>query len=289
MQVVSIDVLEEDLKLFLTNPETTNNLKEAATKAKEILLLKKNSSIANYALALNEVQIANMTAPMADYTNSIKNFKKLIKLDPNFIEPYLMLAKIYKEIDKQKQYEILCEANDKFPDHYLIMYDLAQFKLYKTGEKQEALKMLARCAELLPQVDSAWASLGVAYLMNRDLEMAKVCYETALTLNPEQLTAMLGVGVYYFENGQLAGRASIRNEKREGLWETFRQNGQLEGRGDYKKGERHGLYEYYYENGQVWEKSNFKNGQKDGISKLFDEQGKLTKIEEYKGGTLLIN
>ncbi len=203
MQVVSIDVLEEDLKLFLTNPETTNNLKEAATKAKEILLLKKDSSIANYALALNEVQIANMTAPMADYTNSIKNFKKLIKVDPNFIEPYLMLAKIYKEIDKQKQYEILCKANDKFPDHYLIMYDLAQFKLYKTGEKQEALKMLARCAELLPQVDSAWASLGVAYLMNRDLEMAKVCYETALTLNPEQLTAMLGVGVYHFENGNL--------------------------------------------------------------------------------------
>ena len=98
-----------------------------------------------------------------------------------------------------------------------------------------------------------------------------------------------GVMEYYFEGGKLAGRANIRNEKREGTSETFFQNGQLESRGTYKKGERHGLYEYYYKNGQVWEKSNFKNGKKDGLSQNFDEDGNLTKADYHKDGNLLIN
>ena len=201
MKLVTIDSLEEQLKLFLTNPETTDNLDEAVKKAKEILQYKEDSSYGNYAIALYETKVANMCAPLADYSKVIQKYEKIIKNDKNFLEAYLMLAKIYHQVDKQKQVEILTKANEQFPDHYIIMYDLANLKLFHTGDKEGGLELFTKCVQKLPQVDSAWASLGSAYMMNRELEMGKTCYETALSINPEKLSATLGIGVYYFENG----------------------------------------------------------------------------------------
>ena len=199
MKIVSIKALEDNLKLFLTNPETTDDLEEAARQANVILKYKENSSYANYAIALRETKEANRSAPMANFSKVIRKYEKIIKDDKNFIEAYLMLSNIYKNTDKQKQADILSEAHKQFPDHYVVMFDLGNIKLYHTGEKEEALELFTKCVQKLPQVDSAWTSLGTAYLMNRELEMAKTCYETALAINPDKLKAILGLGVYHFE------------------------------------------------------------------------------------------
>ena len=102
MRVRNSVALEEELMLFLTNPETSNDIREAVEKAKRILQLNKNSNYANYTLALNDTLRANATAPISNYAKPIEKFKSIIKKDPKFLEPYLMLAKIYKEIDQQK-------------------------------------------------------------------------------------------------------------------------------------------------------------------------------------------
>ena len=54
---------------------------------------------------------------------------------------------------------------------------LPNVKLFHTGEKEQGLDLFMKCVQKLPQIDSAWASLGTAYTMNRQLEMAKTCYE----------------------------------------------------------------------------------------------------------------
>ena len=41
MKVRSVDILEKELQDFLSNPHTTDNLKEAVNKAKDILLVNK--------------------------------------------------------------------------------------------------------------------------------------------------------------------------------------------------------------------------------------------------------
>ena len=41
MKVRSVDILEKELQDFLSNPHTTDNLKEAVNKAKDILLINK--------------------------------------------------------------------------------------------------------------------------------------------------------------------------------------------------------------------------------------------------------
>ena len=200
MLVKSLDVMEENLKSFLSDPDNNHDLKTAVSMAKEILVHKKDSSYAQYALALNEIVYANRLAPLSDFTSSIERLKRLIKLNPNFLEAHLMLAKIYGETDKDLELKTLAKANKKFPNHYLIMYDLASLKLFKTGEKEEALELLFKCVEKLPQLPNNWAMLGTAYIMLREFEMAKTCFETALNLEPDHLNSVLGIGVYHFEN-----------------------------------------------------------------------------------------
>ena len=182
MRIRSVSALEEELKIFLTNPHTSSNMKNAVSMAEKILEVKKDSNYALYAIALHEVCLANRVAPMADYSKAIENFKNIIKVDPKFVEAYLMLAKIYRETDRNKEYELLLEANKIFPEHYLIMFDLGNLMCFKTGEKEKGLELFTKCVQKLPQVDTAWSALGSAYLLNRNLEMALKCFETSLLL-----------------------------------------------------------------------------------------------------------
>ena len=225
MKIRSIDALEDELKHSLTNPHTSSNMKNSVMIAEKILEVKKNSNYALYTMALHEVCLANKVAPMADYSKAIENFKKIIKLDPKFVEAYLMLAKIYRETDRQKEYDLLLAANKKFPEHYLIMFDLANLMCFKTGEKEKGLELFMKCVQKLPQVDTAWAALGSAYLLNRDLDMALKSFETSLAINPDNLTSTLGVGVYHFEHANFK-KAREYYEKslminKDSFWATF--------------------------------------------------------------------
>ncbi|MFL2679016.1 MAG: tetratricopeptide repeat protein [Alphaproteobacteria bacterium] len=201
MKIRSVEILEEELKNFLSNPQTTNNLGKALKKANTILEVKKDSSFANYTVGLSQLIEAKTLSEKPDYTPVINKFKRIIDRDPNFVEAYLMLAEIYQEIDRNKEYDLLHEANKKFPDHYLIMFKLANLMCFKTGEKEKGLELFARCVQKLPLVDAAWAGLGSAYLITRDFEMALKSFETSLSINPENLSSILGVGVYHFEHG----------------------------------------------------------------------------------------
>ena len=111
MKVISHGSLEEELKKVLSNPHTSNNLEKAVQIAEEIIKIDKTSNYANYAMGLHELALANRTAPQVDYDRPIEAFKKIIKMDPNFIEPYLMLAKIYKETDRNLEYKLLLKLN----------------------------------------------------------------------------------------------------------------------------------------------------------------------------------
>jgi len=192
--------MEEELKQILGNPHTSNNLEKAVQLAEQIIKLNKTSNYANYAMGLHELALANRTAPQVDYNRPIEAFKKIIEMDPNFVEPYLMLVKIYRETNRDLEYKLLLKANKQFPDHYLIMFDLANLMTFKTGEKDKGLEFFAKCVQKLPMVDTAWSGLGSAYLMNREFDMAQKAFETSLAINPENTTSILGIGVIHFEN-----------------------------------------------------------------------------------------
>ena len=200
MKVRSHGSLEEELKQILGTPHTSNNLEKAVQLAEEIIRINKTSNYANYAMGLHELALANRTAPQVDYDRPIEAFKKIIEMDPNFVEPYLMLAKIYRETNRDLEYQLLLKANKQFPDHYLIMFDLANLMTFKTGEKEKGLELFAKCVQKLPMVDTAWAGVGSGYLLNREFDMALKSFETSLAINPENTISILGMGVIHFEN-----------------------------------------------------------------------------------------
>ena len=86
MYVRSVDVLEQELKDFLSNPHSSKNLEKAVNKAKKILSVDKKSNYANYTLALHKLALANKTAPMADYTDVVNSLRKLLNLIQSFLK-----------------------------------------------------------------------------------------------------------------------------------------------------------------------------------------------------------
>ena len=240
MKIRNVDLLEQELKNFLSDPKTTDNLSVAVSKAKKILNVKKDNCFANYTLALNEVVTQKNKSSEPDYSAAIESFERIIKIDPNFLEAYLMLVKIYKKIDRQKEYDLLKKANKKFPDHYLIMFELANIMCFKTGEKFEGLELFSKCVQKLPMVDAAWAGVGSAYLINREFEMALKSFETCLAINPKNLTAILGIGVYYYENAEFTKAHEYYDKALEidknSFWGNFNKALLSLLEGDYKNG-----------------------------------------------------
>ena len=93
----------------------------------------------------------------------------------------------------------------------------------------------------------------------------------------EHFSTNIANGTYemYNTNGQLQGRGTYKNGKREGLYEEYHSDGQLYVRTTYKDGKREGLYEYYDENGQLWKRNTYKDGELDGISEYYYDDGTL--------------
>ena len=119
MKVRSHVSLEEELKVILGNPHSSNNLKQAVEIAEQIIKIDDKSNYANYAMGLHELALSNRSAPMAAYAKPIEVFKKIIRIDPNFVEAYLMLAKIYREVDRNEEYKLF--------NNFEFAYDSAYF------------------------------------------------------------------------------------------------------------------------------------------------------------------
>ncbi len=65
----------------------------------------------------------------------------------------------------------------------------------------------------------------------------------------------------------------VKEEVKEGHFETFYTNGNLKFIGNYFRGKLDGATKDFFDNGQIKETGNFKEGKKDGVFILFDESG----------------
>ena len=80
--------------------------------------------------------------------------------------------------------------------------DTAQKEIYLFGNKQKGLEILSNCIHTKPDDHKLWVKLGNANVINKHLDMAKICYDTALTISPNSDNALIGLSWYYFEQGK---------------------------------------------------------------------------------------
>ena len=80
--------------------------------------------------------------------------------------------------------------------------DTAEKEIYLFGNKQKGLEILSNCIHTKPDDHKLWVKLGNANVVNKQLDMAKICYDTALTISPNSDNALIGLSWYYFEQGK---------------------------------------------------------------------------------------
>lgn len=123
---------------------------------------------------------------------ALGDFKKAIKLDPAFIQPYYALAEyqlVQEEFDKATEW--MTEAIEKNP-HNPYTYNFRGWILLTAGKNNAAFKDFDYAIHLNPQYASAYNNRGSArYYMQdlamaseKDLLLAKEDYLKALELQP---------------------------------------------------------------------------------------------------------
>ena len=95
-----------------------------------------------------------------------------------------------------------------------------------------------------------------------------------------------GNKIFYYFNGNIYSKGSIKNLKENGLWEYWHSNGQKAREGEFIDGKPNGTHKYWYENGQLRGIGNWKKGVYDGKWEMYNENGKDKIIHNYKDGKL---
>jgi len=87
---------------------------------------------------------------------------------------------------------------------------------------------------------------------------------------------------WYHENGNIWNKTPYKNDKKEGIEESFNENGSLSSKTPYKNDKIEGVEEHYRENGSLWWTTTYKNDKKEGVEEHYNENGSLWYKTPYK-------
>ena len=105
--------------------------------------------------------------------------------------------------------------------------------------------------------------------------------ELLITLKEEPFSGYL---LKNYENGQLQGKLSYVDGKKDGISLTYYEDGQLQVKMSYVDGKQDGIALVYYENGQLQLKASSVDGKQDGIMLVYYEDGQLQVKMSYVDG-----
>lgn len=180
--------------------------------------------------ALDIYKKADKVYKSGDMENAIKLFNKVIKTDPNFVRPYVMLGAIYSETgDMNSAMEnlktaLLLDPDNSAAHHYLGNvyfalgnYDraLEQFKLAiginalsnysaalkNQGNIEAAITTYKAAVQLSPSDADLYYNLASAFKATSQLKQAIAAYKQALTINPEFSNAHYNIALTYAQLG----------------------------------------------------------------------------------------
>ncbi len=84
---------------------------------------------------------------------------------------------------------------------YSKILNSKSYSEYQNGDILTGIDLFNKFILRKPSDSNLWVELGNAHLKNIDFKMAKLCFDTALDLNPYNPNAICAVGLYFFESG----------------------------------------------------------------------------------------
>ena len=197
-------ILKSILENYPDHPDALNNIatilfaqnkkSESVVFLKKLLLQDPENCLIHYrcAIALSEVE---------QFEDAVLHCNESIRINKNYVEPYLHLATIYKfqnKIDEAKKtYEKLIESNSYYINAYLELGDL-----YSREEKFfEAISILHKINKLNPNIPEVHYNLGTFHLHAKNYQKAENHLMNAINLNPEISNPYANLGKTYEKQG----------------------------------------------------------------------------------------
>jgi antitoxin component YwqK of YwqJK toxin-antitoxin module len=87
--------------------------------------------------------------------------------------------------------------------------------------------------------------------------------------------------VVFYSTGEKLMEGPIKNNKRNGQWNSWYENGKLWSEGNYIEDIRVEKTRVYYDNGQLRIDGQYDNGARTGLWSFYDEEGKLIQEVEF--------
>lgn len=157
------------------------------------------------ALLHSKLAVEYLKIKPEDTTEAIAELKKAIELDPQAIEPHLILALIYsyKEDDASANQEFesaLINAQKLNPDNPAVPKGLAEIYIQQ-GRLDEAINAYKTALALAPQDEETHFYLGTIYYSQKRLIEAIAAFKTAIKIKPDYAEALNSLAYLYAEQG----------------------------------------------------------------------------------------
>lgn len=139
------------------------------------------------------VQQARLLLELGDTEGAFRAAEAALELDPEYPEVYQVLGRIHLAADQSTEAIIrFRQAVHLDPYHGYALNNLGLTYL-QTSQDALAAEALAQAAYLLPHVGFVHNNLGLAYERLGRYEEARMAFDTALRLSPEDLKARLNL------------------------------------------------------------------------------------------------
>ncbi|RME18478.1 MAG: sulfotransferase family protein, partial [Alphaproteobacteria bacterium] len=162
-------------------------LREALAEAQKLLKAHpKSPHLLNF---IGHVQLLG-----GDFQRAIRNFDRVLKLDPRFAGAHANKANAYGQMGEHRKSEIEARKALKLAPNLAQAHMLLGYALLHTGRAEESVPSFERAVALAPKVASTHVGLGNALVALRRAEAALDSYRRAESLEPDNPTVLNNLG-----------------------------------------------------------------------------------------------
>ena len=186
-----IELLHPIVNLF-----TNGNLQQALANSRKMLEKFPNSVIlCNISGASN--------AGLMQFDDAIDNYKKALKIKPNYAEAYYNMGIALKmKGDLEAAIDSYKNALEIKSDYAEAYYNMGN-ALKKKGDLEAAIDSYKNALEIKSDYVEAYYNLGIALMKKGDLEAAIDSYKHALKIKPDHFMAYINMGIIQKDKGDL--------------------------------------------------------------------------------------
>jgi tetratricopeptide (TPR) repeat protein len=151
-----------------------------------------------------------------EYEKAIESFNKAIELNPDYVEAYFCLGKIYSQwryYDEhhEKTIESFNKAIELNPDYVEAYFCLGK-AYYLKCEYDKAIESLNKAIELNPNYEDAYLYLGDVYNLKDEYDKAIEFFNKLIKLNPNHASSYDELGYIYHKKNEHAKAVKFFNK-----------------------------------------------------------------------------